>query len=281
MLTIIKYSLKEMLNKKIFVATLVLALIFQGLYGGALYMVYHKGGNFPDLIIRSTVSSQLLGAGFYFSTFIIAFLTVLGGIGTISLELESGLLYTVLTKPITRTKFMLGKFTGLALMLIIFSVFMLSSVLILNIIMAGKVFYNFQIINIIKAVNIYFLIPLTLLAIVFFFSTRLKSLATGIVVIMLFMLGIIGGFLEQIGVLIQKQELVDIGILASLISPVDSMYRKFFSVLYDVENTPLSLISTGPFGSIHPPSGWMVIYTIVFILAFVTLAIRKFNRMDL
>lgn len=282
MITIIKYSLKEMINKKVFVITLILALVFLALYGSALHMAYKHSGTPTDLLMRAALSSQLLGAGFYFATFIIAFLAVLGSIGTFTAELETGLLYTIITKPITRTKFMLGKFLGLALMLIIFSIFMLGAVLSVNMYFSKGAVYDFQILSILKAVAIYVLIPLVLLAVIFYFSTRLKVLATGVLVIMLFMLGIIGGFLEQIGVLINKPELVEVGIITSLISPVDSIYRKFISVLYDGGNSPLSIISAGPFGSsTQPPSGWMVIYAIFFIIFFLFLAISKFKRMDL
>ena len=151
--------------------------------------------------------------------------------------------YGILSKPITRTEYMLGKFLGLALMLIIFSLFLIGAVLGLNLLMAGEVLYHFKLISIIKGALIYFLIPLTLLSLVFYLSTILKPLATGIVVIMNFMLGIIGGFLEQIGMVINKQELVDMGILASLFSPVDSIYRKFFSFLYDAGQSQIGRAS--------------------------------------
>ncbi|KJS18665.1 MAG: hypothetical protein VR72_21940 [Clostridiaceae bacterium BRH_c20a] len=281
MLTIIKYTFKELLYKKIFISTLLLALLYLGLYGGALYMVFQRGGTPPDLLIRASISSQLVGAGLYFSTFIVAFLTVLGSVSMVTYELETGILYGILSKPITRTEYMLGKFLGLALMLIIFSLFLIGAVLGLNLLMAGEVLYHFKLISIIKGALIYFLIPLTLLSLVFYLSTILKPLATGIVVIMNFMLGIIGGFLEQIGMVINKQELVDMGILASLFSPVDSIYRKFFSFLYDAGQSPIAILANGPFGSGHPPSIWMIFYSVGYILLFIILALRKFNKMDL
>ncbi|MFZ5944549.1 MAG: ABC transporter permease [Bacillota bacterium] len=281
MLTIIKYSFQEMLNKKIFLSTLVLALLFLGLYGGALYMAFDRGGIDADLVLRAIVSSQLLGAGFYFSAFIVAFLTVLGGVGTVTSEMDSGILYSILTKPLTRVSYMLGKFLGLTLMMIFFSIFMLGSVLALNILIGGSELYNFQFINILSAVLVYLLIPLTLLAIVFYLTTRFKSLATGVIVIMLFMLGVVGGFLEQVGVMLKKQELIDIGILTSLLSPMDSMYRMFFNILYDTSNSPLSVVTSGPFGSIQPPSGWMIVYTIIFLSGFLLMGLQRFNKIDL
>ncbi|MFZ7102673.1 MAG: ABC transporter permease [Peptococcaceae bacterium] len=279
--TIIKYSFKEMVKKKIFIATLVLAVIFLILYGGALYLVYDRGGGPTDLVIRAAVSSQLLGAGFYFSTFIVAFLTVLGSISTVTNETESGLLYTILTKPIARPVYLLGKYLGLACMMTAFGIFMLGMVLMINIFFAGEFLYDFSIFKIIQAVAVYSLIPLCLLSVVFFLGMKLKSLATGIIVIMLFMLGVIGGFLEQIGVVLGKQELVDVGIFTSLLSPMDSLYRKFFSILYDTGNMSLSLIANGPFGTGQPPSGWMVIYAGVFTAVFLLLAIAAFNKLDL
>ena len=98
MLTIIKYTFKELLYKKIFISTLLLALLYLGLYGGALYMVFQRGGTPPDLLIRASISSQLVGAGLYFSTFIVAFLTVLGSVSMVTYELETGILYGILDR---------------------------------------------------------------------------------------------------------------------------------------------------------------------------------------
>lgn len=279
--TIIKYSFREMINKKIFLATLILAFLFLALYGGALYMVYVKGGTPQDLVMKALISRQLLGAGFYFSTFIVAFLAVLGSVSTVASEFETGVLYSILTKPITRTTYLWGKYLGLGLMLVCFSILMLGSVIAINLFFAGELMAIFSPVALGKAMAIYTLIPLCLLSVVFYLGTKLKSLATGITVIMLFMLGIIGGFLEQIGVVLNKQELVDIGILASLLSPMDSIYRKFFSVLYGAGDIQLSLFSSGPFGTINPPSDWVIVYGIAFAAIFFFLAIRNFKKLDL
>ncbi|SMB87157.1 ABC-2 family transporter protein [Desulfonispora thiosulfatigenes DSM 11270] len=278
MKAIIKYTLKEMFYKKILVVTLILSLIFFVLYGLGLHFTYQD--MVDDLLSRAIISSQLLSAGFYFANFIIVFLTILGSIGLFTSELESGLLYPVLSKPLTRNTYLAGKFIGLALSLILFSIFMIIMVIGLNLYFAKDALINLTFINFAKAMGIYLLIPLTLLAIIFFFSIRLKALATGIIVVIFHVIGLIGGMVEQMGVLLQKQNLINIGIISSLINPVDSMYRKSMSLLYD--NSLTSLISVGPFGgSSQPPSTTMVVYAILFTVIFLLLAARRFNKLDL
>lgn len=276
--TIIKYTIKEMFYKKIFSVTIFLAAAFLALYATSLYFTYKDITD--DLLMRATISTQLLGAGFYFTTFIVVFLTILGSVGLFSTELESGLLYPILSKPITRTKFLLGKFLGLALCLTLFSIFMILGVICLNLYFAKDIALNVTLWNLIKATGIYVLIPINLLAFIFFFSIRLKSLATGIIVVLIYMVGVIGGMIEQAGSIMNKEILLNIGIISSLISPVDSLYRKFMSLLY--ENSFLSNLSIGPFGaSGEPPSIYMIAYTILFSLSFLYLANSKFNKLDL
>ena len=278
MKAIIKYTLKEMFYKKILLVTFILSLIFFVLYGLGLYFSYEQ--MVDNLLLRAAISTQLLSAGFYFANFIIVFLTILGSIGLFTAELESGLLYPVLSKPITRNTYLISKYIGIALSLILFSIFMIIMVTALNLYFGKDVLLSLTFLDFSKAMGIYLLIPLTILSIIFFFSTHLKSLATGIVVVIFHVIGLIGGMVEQFGVLLEKTTLINIGIVSSLINPVDSMYRKAMSLLYDDSLT--SIVAVGPFGgSSQPPSTVMVIYAILFTITFLFLAIRRFNKVDL
>ncbi len=92
--------------------------------------------------------------------------------------------------------------------------------------------------------------------------------------------GVVGGMLEQFGYLAKSQVLVNIGIVSSLIMPVDSVYRKIVYTLSSVQG-PMMALYMGPFGSGAEPSAWMLFYTGLYILGFLLLALRIFSRRDI
>ena len=98
---------------------------------------------------------------------------------------------------------------------------------------------------------------------------------------MLYIIGMIGGMVEQIGMAMNNTALVNIGIMSSLVMPTDAMYRKaVYGVLTGPEN-PISTFSFNPFSTGNPPSNFMVIYTGLYIAVFVIAVVRIFSRRDI
>ena len=70
------------------------------------------------------------------------------------------------------------------------------------------------------------------------------------------------------------------GIVISLISPFDVIYRKMIEVVYS--STNISLMFSSPlFLSNKTPSTWMMLYVCVFLATMLILAVRKFDRKDI
>lgn len=123
--------------------------------------------------------------------------------------------------------------------------------------------------------------PLILLALTFWGSTLLPTLANGIAVFMLYAMGILGGMMEQIGYIIHSPSLINIGIVSSLIMPADAIYRKIVFTLLASQGTNFSTLILGPFGAGAEPSFWMLVYTLLYILGFLASAVRIFAKRDL
>ncbi len=64
--------------------------------------------------------------GFYFSSMLVAFLAIMSSIGAVSSEIESGVIHGVITKPVKRLEYVLGKYLGLAALLTAYSIFLWS-----------------------------------------------------------------------------------------------------------------------------------------------------------
>ncbi|WP_273485123.1 ABC transporter permease [Desulforamulus ruminis] len=285
MLSIARLTFMEVFRKRIFLVTLLLSVLFILLYGVALDFVSEElrtqSMRGSQLILQQIIGSQLLGAGLYFSSFLLALLAIMGSVGAIASELENGLLHAVVSKPIPRREIVLGKFLGYGSMLAVYALVLYTAVLGLNQYYSPAVLSLLTAGGLISGALVFILQPLVLLGVALVFSTLLRTLAAGIVSVILYGLGMIGGFLEQVGSAIANASLINIGIATSLVMPSDALFRKMLTFVTGNEANPLSSLSLGPFGVNVPPSNAMLVYTCLYIAACVCLAVYSFERKDL
>jgi Cu-processing system permease protein len=289
MWTISKLTFKEMISKRIFFITIMMTLVFLALYGTAIYFI---GKESPEMgpngiqgteaiLMQQFVASQLLGVGLYFSSFITALLAILSSVSTISSEVSNHQIDTWLMRPISRTHFVLGKFVGIALLMIAYAVGLFFSIIFLHQgIGAEWMALDINPMQMIKAVSVFAIQPFVLIAFGLLLSTRMTTLNAGIVSIILYGAAFIGGFIEQIGALIEKTTLVNIGIIMSLLFPIDSIYRKMTIILFDTMDNPLSLAQGGMFTSVSNPSNMMVWYAVLYGVVVVLFSIYSFKKRD-
>ncbi|MCL5290777.1 MAG: ABC transporter permease subunit [Bacillota bacterium] len=286
MFTIARLTFLEVLRKKVFFVTAILSVAFVFLYGLALdftaqEMLRMKAMRGAPLMMQQMIGNQLLGAGLYFSSFLIALLSMLASVGSISAEIENGLLHAIVSKPMRRREIILGKFLGYGSMLSVYAVALYLAVLALNSHYHPGVFSLATTRDLTFGAFIFVLQPLVILGVALVLSTVFRTLTAGIVSIILYGLGMVGGFLEQIGSAIANAKLVSIGIATSLLMPSDALYRKIIAVVTGSEANPLSVLSLGPFGVSAPPSNAMLVYVMFYVLISVGLAMYIFERKDL
>ncbi|MFA7466935.1 MAG: ABC transporter permease subunit [Desulfotomaculaceae bacterium] len=277
MLTMMGITFREGLNRKVMLISLVLAVIFLGLYGTGVHYAGQSFNEHPNPMLAAVVYPQLLSFGLYFGGFIVSFLAIFSAVGAISAEIETGIIQAVITKPIRRRDYVLGKFLGLGLFLALYAaLFFIVIAMIINI-KTGLVLDGQW-----RALGLFALQPVVLLAITLFGSVVLPTIANGVVMFMLYAVAVIGGMVEQIGWLIGNTGLQQAGIVTSLVMPVDSLYRKIVHLLMNPTNNPLgALQQMGPFGSMAEPSVWMVLYALSYVMFFTGLAAYAFGRKDI
>ncbi|MGO1059221.1 ABC transporter permease subunit [Planococcus sp. FY231025] len=289
MWTISKLTVKEVISKRIFLITIIMTLIFLALYATAIYFAGREGAEELEDIGQGTqafmmqqfVASQLLGVGLYFSSFITALLAIMSSVSAISGEVSSHQIDTWLMRPISRTQFVLGKFFGLAFLMIAYAAGLFFSIVLLHQgIGADWMDLDIQPLQLIGAVSVFAVQPFVLVAFGILLSTRMTTLNAGIVAIILYGAAFIGGFIEQFGALVEKASLVNIGIVMSLVFPIDSMYRKMTVLLFDTSDDPLSFAQGGMFTSVSTPGNVMVWYAVLYGVAAVILAIYSFAKRD-
>ncbi len=283
MSTIIRLTFIEIRKKKILYLTLGLTAVFLILYGTALNFAYKSLG-YEEAFIRATLSSQLISMGIYAMIFIVSFLSIFSSVGAISSEIDNGTYDAILAKPIKRYEIVLGKYIGILLVLIPYVTFFYLGVIGINIFFGKGMIVNLAFNSILKSLLTLYLLPILLTSIGIFFSCSMSTMASGVILVIMYFFGMVGGFLEQISGVITientKEALSNIGIITSLIIPSDVIYRKASSLLYTT-SSGLNLSMSSFMGRNNEPSVVMMIYIVVYILVMMILAVRKFQRRDL
>lgn len=291
MMTIAKLAFKEILYKKIFRIVVFMTFAFFAFYGTAIYFA---GKEFSEAVNPNTASianmfmeqnmiaTQLLNVGLYFSSFILALLTILSGVPSIASEIDSHQIDTWLARPLSRRHYLIGKFIGLCTMFVLYAFFLFGGVLIIYQVLSGEYLsISLGFAQVVKAASTFALQPIVILAISLLLSSKLSSISGGVILIILYGVGFVGGIIEQFGALLDKATLTNIGIFSSLLLPLDSLFRMTTIQLFDTADNPISFATQGLFGSVSAPSVYMIVYACIYALVMLALAIRVFSNRDL
>ncbi|MGZ4032048.1 MAG: ABC transporter permease [Tumebacillaceae bacterium] len=284
--TIAKLAFKETLYKRIFLITFLMTLAFLVFYGVVMHFastsIPEGQVGDPQMTLQMHVmTSELLGVGLFFANFICVLMTIISGSASVASEIESHQIDTLLARPLRRRDLIFGKFIGLGGLLLVYTVFLFGSLLLMNQMFGGALRYDLSFVSVLQALSVLAVEPLILLTVALWLSSRMTTINSGIIMIVLYGVSFIGGFMEQIAVMIHNTTLTNVGIVSSLIFPIDSVFRKATMFLFQLGEGPLALDRIGPFGSVSEPSAAMMVYAFLYALLFLWLATRRFGKRDL
>lgn len=283
MMSIAFATFKEALRKKLFFLVGGLTLIYLTIFALIIhyFMLDYEKGAMQEGIAVFTIVSQIVSVlGFYFSSMLVALLTIVSSMTSISAEVENGTLHSIITKPIKRYEYVLGKYIGLGILSTAYSLILFSMVIIICKVQNLPIISDFDAITIAKGLGFFMLQPLVILSLCVFGSSTLRSLTNGIVIISIYVLGLIGSMMEQIGSVISNDNLYKFGILSSLISPFDLIYRKMISTIFS-DIVIINPLMGGVGGTSTEPSTWMLVYIFIYLFGLLFLAVKKFGKRDL
>ncbi len=275
---IARLTFHEAARRRILLAALLLGLLFLAVYGiGMHYMVTDINRSNVRLINRSQIFNFLLMAGLYVVNFLTVMMTVLTSVDTLSGEVASGTIHTLVSKPIRRWEVVAGKWLGFAGMLTLYLLFMAGGVVLLIWALTGYYPPHPQ-----SALVLMWLNALLLLSVSLFGGAAFSTLTNGVLVFGLYGVAFIGGWLEQIGTMLPDpaagQTLVNIGIITSLIMPSESLWRR---AAFEVQSPLVAALGFSPFTSSSVPSPLMVFYAVAYLALALFLAVRRFQQRDL
>ncbi|KNY25244.1 ABC transporter permease [Pseudobacteroides cellulosolvens] len=235
MMTIAFTTFKEALRKKLLLLIGALSVIYILLFTIITYFYAKdvKNGTLMDTVQIASIASQLISVmGFYFSSMLVALLTIMTSLSSISSEVENGTIHSIITKPLKRYEYIMGKYIGLGIISVSYATILFLLVILIPKINGLPVTNIMDLSGIIKGWGVFILEPLAILSLSIFGSSIFHTLTNGIIVIAIYILGLIGSMMEQIGSLISNDNLYKFGIFSSLISPFDLIYRKMISLVF-------------------------------------------------
>ena len=159
---------------------------------------------FALLMIGSSVLLQRLNLGFASRLILdigLASINIFGvliaiflGIGLVSKEIEKKTIYTIISKPVPRYQFLLGKYLGLIITLFVNTVIMLAGFLLVLLYMEVPIE-----LLLFKAVLLIFLELMVITAVALLFSTFTTSTLSAIFTLAIYVIGHLTGDLKAVG----------------------------------------------------------------------------------
>lgn len=272
---IARLTFREASRRWILGAALILGLLFLAIYGvGVFEIVKDMRRSMPGrVLVHTEMTNFLLLAGLYVVNFLNIMMTVLTSVDTLSGEIASGTVQTLVSKPVQRWEILLGKWLGFSIMLTLYLLLMAGGVIGLVWIIGG-----YMAPHALLGLALMWLNTLLLLSVTLWGGTMFSTLANGVLVFGLYGLAFIGGWVEQIGAFLNNEAAVKIGIICSLILPSEALWKR---AAYEMQSAMVGLIGASPFNTSSVPSPLMVVYAIVYAGVILALALRRFHRRDL
>lgn len=272
-LTIAQLTIRETQRRRILWIGGLMGIAFLIFYAVAFHYVWLDLQEFPSEGVEFPYLFLTL-AGLYATNFLVIMTSVLIAVATVSGEIESHTMESLVTKPITRWQIIMGKWLGYALIILLTILLLPGGVLLIVYLRAG-----FMLDNVVGGLALIYLEGLVGLGVCIAGGTRLSTLANGALVFMMYGIAFVGGWVEQIGALFRNETAVDLGILSSLIMPTEVLWKRA-SILFEPRLAG-NLEFAGPFSVASTPSNAMIVYAFLYVVGFMGLALWRFGQRDL
>jgi ABC-2 type transport system permease protein len=266
-MVIARLTVQEASRRRLILALIILTLIVVGFsaWGFNKITTIRRGdGSLPSAEEVKVVTSQLLIAVTFMYSGVLALSAAVVAGPLISSEVESGLMLSMLARPIRRSEVVIGKWLGLAVLVAIYAAG--SALLELAAVDWATGYVPPHPIQLILYVGAE---GLVLLSLGLLLSTRLSGITGGVIALVAWLMAWIAGIVGNIGTGLQNQAVENVGTISHLLLPSDGLWR---GAIYAMEpDAILTTLRTGgtfarasPFSAVDPPPvpylAWVVVW---------------------
>jgi Cu-processing system permease protein len=269
-LTIAQLTWLEARRRRIALAAVLCGLAFLLVFGIALFFMPPRPLTGAGVVLARIQLQMMTLAGLYVANFLVVAFAVMLPVDSLSGEIASGVMQTLASKPISRLQIMLGKWIVYWLMLAAYLLMM-----VLGIVTEVRLMTGFAQPDLLPVLGLMQLEASVLLSITMAGGVRFSSVTNGIVAFGFYAVAFIGGWIEQIGVVLGNAPSRYIGTAISLASPSDALSRLAMHML---QPPVISQVQALPLGSVSVPSIAMVWWSVAYVIVALAIATRGFNR---
>jgi Cu-processing system permease protein len=267
-------TFREAARKKLLLMALLAGVAFIALFSTGLHFQLEDATarHVPPLIVQEVVRAFMM-MGLYAVDILAVVLTALTSVDTVSGEIASGTIQAVATKPVSRRQILLGKWLGFVGMITIYVALMVGGVVLVSYWISGLTPRHLMF-----GAGLIWLECVLLLNLVLFLGTAFSTLTNGVLALGLHGLAFLGGWIEQVGAVLHSTRAVTVGLVASIVMPSESLWRR---AAFEMQSPLVGALNISPFSNASVPSRLMIGYAGIYLLAFLMLAVRRFGRRDL
>ena len=226
------------------------------------------------------ISQVTVMLAFMFS-FVLAMTAVFAGSPAIGADIESGLLLAVLARPVRRSDVLLGRWLGLAVVLVGYA--LVAGYLELAAVVAATGYVPAE-----PLVGPVYLAgeSLILLTLAIVISTRVASVAGGAIAVVAYGLAWMAGVMGGVGEAFDNTILRNVGVVARLILPSDVLWRGSAGALSPTDSVltaggvNANLYRFSPFSGTAPSLPWLA-WCVIWILGALALGIVLFRNREI
>lgn len=281
MLVIAGLVLREAARRRLVLAIVLLTVVAVALTAWGFSRIPYLGTPpLPPEQVRLIASQLVILVAFMFS-FVLALSAVFVAAPAISGEVESGIALAVLARPLSRTSYVVGKWLGLAALLLAYA----GGSTALELLAVG-VAVGYQPPRPLEAFAFLYAEGLVLLTLALALSTRASAMVGGVVALVLFGLAWMGGIVGGVGQAFDNATVTHVGTVTKLLLPTDGLWRGVVhalepaAVLAAVPSGPRAAIAANPFFASSPPPLPFVVWSVLWMAGALALAVWSFRRRE-
>src|SRR5690242_14428837 len=283
-LVIARLTVQESSRRRLLLALLVLTLIVVGFSAwgfNKITTIPRSDGTLlpPDQV--ALISSQLLIVVVFMFSGVLALSAAVVAGPLISSEVESGLLLSMLARPVRRSEIVIGKWLGLAALVALYAGFAGTAELAAVDWATGYLPpHPVDLIVYVAAEG------LVLLSIGLLLSTRLSGITAGVIALVAWLMAWIAGVVGDIGTGLQNSALENVGVVSHLLLPSDGLWRgAIFAMEPDTLIAALKAAGTfgraNPFAAVDPPPVEFLVWVAIWFALMLALSVWSFRTREI
>ena len=278
-----RYTMTECSRRRLFLVVPAITVIFLALYAIGVHFAFlaasgtteQAGGGLVD--VTSLVGSTLVGLAMFACLFFGAVLSVFLTFNTVRGDAETGLLQTLVVRPVGRRNVLIGRFLGAVILCGSYVFFVYLAAVAITGLIGGWWPRPLALPGLQLVAGVVVITALSILGSVF-----LTTIPNGIAILMLYLGGLLGGLLKQIGDALNLPKLQGTGKAIAYAVPFEALYQAGLNSLTSgVTGLARVIVRLGPFGGAEPGGTWLWPYAAAYVLVVLGVAVWGFNRRDL